>query len=243
LPRLAAQPAPAVEPDAGLFSASAGEQHPLWRRQPVLLGGISTLCALAPARRLLVQRKRQSQTRTPSAWFPRACICTATPSFARRRRPSKFRRLLLSPRRRSLARRDRRLGEFCNGTILSSLVAVRAAVRAHSPFVAARGAIAPLLLGELAGPKQNFRVWSSGPATRLGFRDSVVRQTTPETSGSSRPLAASTQATDARIWRIAATVRVDGRGGVGGGRRRRAAVATVTGLRRRTDVRVVLLAQ
>jgi hypothetical protein len=35
---------------------------------------------------------------TPSAWFSRTCICTVTPSIARRRRPSKFRRLVPSPK-------------------------------------------------------------------------------------------------------------------------------------------------
>ena len=53
------------------------------------------------------RRKRQSRTQTLPAWLSRVCICTATPLLARRRGPSKFRPLLLPPRRSRHDGRDR----------------------------------------------------------------------------------------------------------------------------------------
>jgi len=44
--------------------------------------------------------------------------------------------------------------------------------RRHFPFVAYRAVIARLLRWEFVEPKQNFRVRSSRPATRLSFRGS-----------------------------------------------------------------------
>ena len=52
---------------------------------------------LALARRLVRERKRQSRTGDSAGVVSRPYICTATPWFARRPRPSKFQRLVPSP--------------------------------------------------------------------------------------------------------------------------------------------------
>jgi hypothetical protein len=70
-------------------------------------GRQSAVDDVASPRRLVCERNRQLRTGTSPAWFSRACICTATPSFARRWRHSKFRRLLPSP---SSSRKTRRSG-------------------------------------------------------------------------------------------------------------------------------------
>jgi hypothetical protein len=82
---------------------------------------------------------------------------------------------------------DRR-PELCNGLDPAALsgqtsAAETAGLERHQPppgragdcwFVALRGAMARLLLGELAGPKENSPGRSSCPATQLGFVAAAV---------------------------------------------------------------------
>jgi hypothetical protein len=65
---------------------------------PMAVGPKRAVDDVASTRRLVSERKRQSGTGDSAGVVVQLHICTATPSFARRRRPSKCRRLLLSPR-------------------------------------------------------------------------------------------------------------------------------------------------